>query len=298
MEAVSVVIPVHNGAAYVADAIDSVLAQTLPPIECLVVDDGSTDATPEIVRGFGSDVRYVVRDQGGQSKARNYGSAIASGELIGFLDHDDIWLPTKLERQVEALRSQPDATLALSAVELVDAQGKTLALKRSNGRLTPESMINGMLMFDGTDTLALNSNALVRRDWLVAGGGYDPVLSISGDWDILRRTLLDGGVAYVDEPLVRYRMHGSNLHRNIAVMERDMRYAFAKAFGDPRMPAATRSVRHRAYGRLFRMLAGSYRATGSPGPMLRTLAIAVRHDPTIAFELLGRVGTRTGSRDS
>jgi glycosyltransferase involved in cell wall biosynthesis len=295
MAEVSVVIPVHNGAAYVSDAISSVLAQTRPPVECIVVDDGSNDATPEIVKGFGDDVTYLRRDQGGQSKARNYGSIVAGGELIAFLDHDDVWLPTKLERQVEALSHQSDATLALCAVELIDALGTSLALKRLYGRPTPENMINGMLMFDGTDTLALNSNALVRRDWLVACGGYDPVLSISGDWDILRRTLLDGGVAYVDEPLVRYRMHGSNLHRNIAVMERDMRYAFAKAFGDPRLPAATHARRHRAYGRLFRMLAGSYRATGSPRAMLRTLAMAFRHDPTIALELISRLRVRPGS---
>ena len=100
---VSAVIPVHNGAAYVAEAVQSILSQTRPPIECVVVDDGSTDETAEVVRRFGNEVAYVRQDRAGVSSARNRGAALARGALVAFLDHDDVWLPTKLERQVEAL---------------------------------------------------------------------------------------------------------------------------------------------------------------------------------------------------
>src|SRR5947209_2263946 len=103
MTSTSAVIPVRNGAEYIADAIRSVLDQTAPPLECLVIDDGSTDATPEIVRSFGTRVAYVCQSHAGVSAARNHGARRARGELVAFLDHDDVWLPTKLERQVEAL---------------------------------------------------------------------------------------------------------------------------------------------------------------------------------------------------
>src|SRR2546421_634745 len=130
MTAVSAVIPVYNGERYVGEAIRSVLDQTQPSLECLVVDDGSTDATPDVVSGFGAAVTHVRTQRGGVSKARNHGIRIARGELVAFLDHDDVWLPAKLERQVEALRAQPGAMMALGAMEVFDARGATLAVQR------------------------------------------------------------------------------------------------------------------------------------------------------------------------
>src|SRR5439155_617666 len=91
--AVSAVIPVHNGADYVAEAVRSTLNQTRAPIECLVIDDGSNDATAEVVREFGDDVAYIRSERQGVSAARNRGARLARGGLIGFLDHDDVWLP-------------------------------------------------------------------------------------------------------------------------------------------------------------------------------------------------------------
>jgi glycosyltransferase involved in cell wall biosynthesis len=285
MTAVSAVIPVHNGAAYVAEAIGSVLSQTHPPSECLVIDDGSTDATPEVVARFGNDVRYVRLDRGGQSRARNQGTQLANGELVAFLDHDDMWLPRKLERQLEEFRLRPDAKMMLCAMEMVDASGRQLG----HIRLAPrEDLLTGMLTFDGTETPSCNSTGVMRRDWLLDNGGYDPMLGLSGDWDLLLRAVLEEGVAYVDEPLVRYRLHGSNLHRNVVVMERDMLYAFAKAFANPRLCAATQVRRNRAYGCLFRMLAGSYREIGDRSAMIRALALSIRHDPLAVWELARR----------
>ncbi len=274
MTTVSAVIPVYNGARYVGQAISSVLAQTRPPVECLVIDDGSTDATAEVVGGFSDEVTYVRVDRGGVSRARNHGVQHARGELVAFLDHDDVWLPTKLERQVEALRARPDASMALGAMEVFDERKTTLAVQRLS-ESPPEIAVTRMVMFDGLAIPGVNSNALVRRDWLMADGGYDPSLSTCADWDLLYRSLLHGGVAYVDEPLVRYRVHDSNMSHDIASIERDMVYAFAKVFADPRLPAAVHSQRRRAYGRMYRMLAGSYRDVGERKAMLRSVGRAL-----------------------
>lgn len=283
---VSAVIPVYNGETYVGEAIRSVLTQTHTPVECVVIDDGSTDATEEVVRGFIPQVTYARFERGGGAKARNRGIQLARGELVAFLDHDDVWLPTKLERQLEALRNNPETPMALCAVEVVDANDAKLRTIRLRAR---GDLITGMLMFDGTETVSCNSTGVMRREWLLENGGYDPVFTASEDWDLLRRTVMESDVAYVDEPLVRYRVHGSNLHWDVATIERNMRYAFAKALADPRMPPSVRAKRRRAYGRLYRMLAGSYRDIGNNKAMLRCLSRAIGHDPTVSVELLARL---------
>jgi glycosyltransferase involved in cell wall biosynthesis len=281
---VSAVVPVHNGAAYVADAIRSVLSQTRPPIECLVIDDGSTDGTGEIVRRFGREVSYVRLDHSGVSRARNHGAALARGALVAFLDHDDVWLPSKLERQVHALAAS-GAMIALCAVDVVDERG---TVRRTMRLRTREDLITGMLMFDGTETVSCSSAGLMRRERLLEIGGFDPALSVSADWDLLFRLVLAADIAYVDEPLVRYRVHGANMSNDIAAMERDMTHAFAKAFADPDLPKVLRDRRRHAYARLYRMLAGSYAYHHRRAAAVRTLAIALRYDPWIGRGLIRR----------
>jgi len=108
---VSVVIAVHNGERYLAEAIRSVLDQTLPPAELLIVDDGSSDGTPQVCADFGSELRYLHLAHGGVAAALNAGIAIASSEWLSFLDADDLWSKDKLKRQFEALEEQPDADM-------------------------------------------------------------------------------------------------------------------------------------------------------------------------------------------
>jgi glycosyltransferase involved in cell wall biosynthesis len=278
---VSAVIPVHNGQDFVAEAIGSVLAQTHPALECIVIDDGSTDGTAEVVHVFDDPVTYVYQEQAGVSSARNRGAQLARGELVAFLDHDDVWLPEKLERQVIAIDAQ-DATLALCAMNVVDRAKTVLGTKRLRPRT---ELLTGMLTFDGTETVSSSSTGLVRRNAFLALGGFDPHLSQSADWDLLFRVLLEGSIAYVDEPLVLYRMHDSNMSRRIGLMERDMTYAFAKAFRDPKLPPALRRRRRFAYSRLFRMLAGSYRDSGEWSNALRTASLAIGYDPRILGEI-------------
>jgi glycosyltransferase involved in cell wall biosynthesis len=279
---VSAVIPVHNGQAYVAEAIESVLAQSHRAIECLVIDDGSSDGTRDAVAPFGEAVTYVRQAQSGVSSARNRGTQLAHGELVAFLDHDDIWLPDKLARQTESLRTGR-STMVLCAIEKVDASGAPLGTKRLRAR---SDLVTGMILFDGTVTVSCSSTGLVRRRELLAMGGFDPALSMSADWDLLLRVLLEARLDYVDEPLVLYRVHDANMSRRIDALERDMNHAFAKAFAHPSLPAALRRNRRLAYSRLYRMLSGSYRDNGEQMHALRTLAIALRNRPGLAFELI------------
>jgi len=114
---VSVIIPVFNCEAYLAEAIDSVLSQTWPPGEIIVVDDGSTDGSRDVARGYSDQIRYVYQENQGIGAARNRGVDLAGGDLLAFLDADDMWLPNKLVVQMAAFESEPDLDMVLGQVE-------------------------------------------------------------------------------------------------------------------------------------------------------------------------------------
>jgi glycosyltransferase involved in cell wall biosynthesis len=272
---VSAVIPVYNGEQYVAEAITSVLEQTLPVLECIVVDDGSTDDTAAVVQALGAGVTYIWQENAGVSIARNRGAALATSDLVAFLDHDDAWLPDKIERQLDAM-TDTQVTMTICATLQVDARGEILGEHRMR---VVQDLVVGMLTFDGTEVPSCSSTGLIRRLDFQRLGGFDPRLGTSADWDLLLNVALRGKLRYVDEPLVRYRVHGSNMSRNVSSTERDMRYAFKKAFADPALPVAARRIRRRAYARLFRMLAGSYRDNGEILAMARTALAWLICDP-------------------
>jgi teichuronic acid biosynthesis glycosyltransferase TuaG len=281
MTSVSAVIPVHDGQDFVAEAVHSALSQTTPVAECIVVDDGSTDDTHAVLSSFGGDITVIHQPQSGVSRARNRGAEAARGELVAFLDHDDAWDGAKTERQLEALAA--DTTMVVCALQVVDAYGTEGEVKR----LGPlDQLVEGMLMFDGTPTLSCSSSGLVRRNALLTMGGFDVALSMSADWDLLLRVLLRRGLAYVDEPLVRYRLHGSNMSRRVDLMERDMIHAYAKVFAGGWLDPALQVRRREAYARLYRMLAGSYRDAGDRRRAVQAGLKALRQDPGLLRDLL------------
>ena len=114
---VSVIIPVYNCDRYLAEAIESVLAQTYQPLEIIVVDDGSTDDSAAVAKRFGSLVRYYYQAQSGAAAARNYGLEVAQGSFLAFLDADDFWVKDKLTRQMQVLESEPDVEMVFGHVQ-------------------------------------------------------------------------------------------------------------------------------------------------------------------------------------
>jgi glycosyltransferase involved in cell wall biosynthesis len=114
---VTVVIPAHNSRLYIAPALDSILVQKYRPIEILVVDDGSTDSTAQMVRGYAPEVRVIEQEQRGHPAARNAGIRAASGEFLGFLDHDDLWSPDKLELQIAGFERNPELDLVFGHIQ-------------------------------------------------------------------------------------------------------------------------------------------------------------------------------------
>lgn len=114
---VSVIVPVRNGARYLGETINSILAQTVPPLEVLIMDDDSVDETASIAKSFGSKVHHILLEQGGAAAARNRGVHAAKGNYLSFLDADDLWLPEKTQRQLEHLAGHSSSHVAFCHME-------------------------------------------------------------------------------------------------------------------------------------------------------------------------------------
>ncbi|HTP29385.1 MAG TPA: glycosyltransferase family A protein, partial [Anaeromyxobacteraceae bacterium] len=128
---VSVVIPAYNAEAYVAAAVDSVLAQSFRDFELIAVDDGSSDSTGARLRAYRDSLRYIRQPNGGVSRARNRGVEESQGRWVAFLDADDVWLPGKLGKQMGALRDRSDCRACYTAVTVADAMLRPMAVERS-----------------------------------------------------------------------------------------------------------------------------------------------------------------------
>ncbi len=275
---VSVVIPAYNAARFLAAALEGALTQTLRDHEVIVVDDGSRDDTAAVVAGFGAAVRIHRQENRGVSAARNAGIGLARGEYVAFLDADDVWLPTKLERQVAALRGDPGVGTVGCGYYLTDEHlavtGEVLPLPVGLGEL---------LLLKGNGGL-FGSSLIAGRKQLEVMGGFDERLSTSADYDLAVRIGRHWRIAVLSEPLIYYRQHGGNMHRGNRVTESDMRLVLGKAFACKLPPECAR-LRRRAYANLYRMLAGSYWHAGQQFAALRCGLQSLASHPGSAIEL-------------
>ncbi len=207
---VSVITATFNMGGYVSEAVESVLAQDYPHVQSIIVDDGSTDDTQKVLERFHGDSRVSVIHQtnAGQTVAKNRGIAAARGQLIGFCDADDRWLPHKLRRQVPEMMARPDVGVVYSDRYVIDAEGNRVPSdgpERHSGRVTAKLLVENFLPFP---------TVLVRRDTLEKAGGFDEDLSMSIDCDLWLRISLSSEFLYIPEPLVEYRVWGGQMsHR-------------------------------------------------------------------------------------
>ncbi len=194
---VGVVIPAHDAATTLAAAVRSVLAQSVPVAEIVVVDDGSSDGTAAVARSFGSRVTVVQQPCAGPSRARNAGIARIASPWVAFLDADDEWAPDKLERQLRVVREDPGVLLVASEWQRDDAGADPV--HAGAGPVSPVPL-SQLVLLNRFQT----STVLVRRDALCRAGGFDPRLDGAEDWDLWVRLAHLGRIVKVDLPLVRY----------------------------------------------------------------------------------------------
>lgn len=204
---VTAVIPVYNGAAEIRRSIESVLGQTRPVDELIVVDDGSKDATAEIVRSYGSRVRLLTQANAGVAAARNHGAREARSEWIALLDHDDEWLPRKIEIQMAALERRPEAKISYTGFWMHALGGVVERRHLPAAKLWPEARVRNPFP---------PSVAMVRRAELLASGGFTERLRGASceDWEFFVRFLSAHPPLEVPEPLTNYYEMAASNSRN------------------------------------------------------------------------------------
>jgi len=284
--AVSVVIPTYNRAAILGATVESVLAQTQPAVEIVVVDDGSTDATPAVARRWGERVTYLRQANQGVEAARELGLARSHGRYVNFLDDDDVMLPTKLARQVALLERDPGLGVVHCRYHYVDAGGRHLETvgRQPEGDVL-EPLVWGCFPWSG--------GPLVRRACLEAST-RDRHRDWHGDWGMWLRTALAGWRwACVQEPLGWYRMApGSMTDGKVANCERLVLHILGEVFARPSLPAAIRAERDAVHAAWYFWLACRYYVNGFAADgarcLGRTLALApaLRGDPAPLLELI------------
>lgn len=284
---VSVVVPTYNGADFLAAALTSVLAQTYTSVECIVIDDGSTDDTPSIIESFGPRLRSLRQTNQGFARTRNHGAALARGELLSFLDDDDWWEKTKLERQVSLLARRPELALVYTAVEVVDGDDRPLGTIAAPA---PEQALRNTLLMQWPH-LALEQGALIRRDAFLALGGFDEQLSTSIGCDLACRLALTYPVGGIDEPLAAYRQHANQMHHDLSRLEHDMQVVYAKVLAlEPRCRPLVRRARYNLHVCLARWYWRQSRRRAAAG---RHAARAVVACPAHAAAAVSRRGKTT-----
>jgi glycosyltransferase involved in cell wall biosynthesis len=220
MPAVSVIIPAYNAEAFLARAIRSVEAQSFGDFEIVVIDDGSTDGTAEVARGFSS-VRYVLGSHGGEAAARNRGLEEATGELVAFVDADDEWLPEKLARQLEFMEGlRSSFSYTDSYVVHGGRRRRYSALARPH-----HGEILAPLIDDWLDQAFITNNTVVASRALLQGvGGFESGLPTASNADYglwLKLALRGTRFDYLNEPLALYhRGHSSDSSDSVAMVER------------------------------------------------------------------------------
>jgi glycosyltransferase involved in cell wall biosynthesis len=238
MPRVSIVVPAYNGDRFIAAALDSVLHQTYPDYEIIVVNDGSTDTTALVLRAYGDRIHYVEQENGGVAAARNRGLALAQGELIAFLDQDDLLLPDKLALQVGCFDAYPDLGIVHSGWRLVNAQGVPLAdiePWHEVPNLDAAAWIRRMPV--------LFSAMLFRQDWLQRVQGLTPQFRQVSDVDLVQRLVVAGCRSmWLRQITTLYRQHDRNDSLNTQVQAEECWTVLEQFFARSDLPPTLRQV--------------------------------------------------------
>lgn len=205
---VSVIIPTYNRGNFVTEAIDSVMAQTFRDYEVIVIDDGSTDNTKDLLLRYGERLRYIHQPNSGVGAARNAGIRCASGEWLAFLDSDDIWLPDYLSCQMDRAKQDPRICIHMTNSIRIEADGAKIDTFQDFG-FTPRKTFrnDSCLVVERPLTFILQRHppylqtTMFRREAFIGAGMFNEKVTISEDLEAITRMCLDGPLGLCDRPL-------------------------------------------------------------------------------------------------
>jgi glycosyltransferase involved in cell wall biosynthesis len=286
---VSVVIPTYNRARLVGEAVRSVLAQEFRDLELVVVDDGSTDATPDVLRSF-ADPRLAIVEQPNQGIAAAWAAGLrrASAEYAIRLDSDDRFLPHCLARLMVVAEGAPDAVLVYGRARAMREDGTPLAQLCGSPAPFPDRTFASTLYGD----FVAPSAALVRRQVVEELGGPDSGLGASEDWDLWVRLARRGRFVFLNEVLSEFRVHAERFTAprgpNVAAVAASRLRVLDKAFAAPDLPADVRAMRALCYRNAQVDIALRWVQANAPGRAGRAVAAALRTGVN-PFDTLTRV---------
>jgi len=301
MPKVSVVIPTYNYGHFLGEAIQSVLDQTFADFELIIVDDGSTDNTKEVVSSFQDKrVKYIYQKNRGLAASRNTGIKASCGEYIAFLDSDDKWLPENLEVMVNRLDSRPDIALVCSDVNVYDdATGAILGRhwhnRRSDSWVNPKKAARQALQYLLKRGCFITPIAMVvRRTVFAEVGHYDESVRTHEDWDMIVRIVMRFPIETIDVPLALNRKHGISLQSNREQMYREAIIVLNKTLNRNSLSANDQALLRRRVARTHFRYGRDLLVNGDITAGREKLLTAVRTNPWsvrpylyLALSLLG-----------
>ncbi|MGF1491708.1 MAG: glycosyltransferase family 2 protein [Microcoleaceae cyanobacterium] len=226
---ISVVMPAYNSEKYIDKAIESILNQTYPDFELVVVDDGSTDRTAEIIKSYirkDPRVRLVAGAHQGVSEARNKGVEASRYDWIAVMDSDDIALPTRLDKQLNAARNNPNVIAWGTYIHHINSEGKILSLNS----LGPLNEAEFYRAYNAGCPINLHHPTVIyRKEIFIKVGGYDTKYKAAHDFELLDRMGVYGPLLAIPEPLLLYRLHSQSISMNRFFLQKDViRYVVAR----------------------------------------------------------------------
>lgn len=247
MPRVSVIIPTYNRAHLIQRALDSLLQQTFQDFEILIIDDGSSDHTRAALAPYAGRIRYVYQQNAGVSAARNHGIRLAQGELLAFLDSDDLVLPDKLAFQVAYLDQHPEIDIVYGGWQILDEDEGT---PRTEIRPAQSVDVLEKLLWDGY-YFPIHA-ALMRRSCIERAGMFDETIAAFEDPDFWLRMALAGcKFGCTPEPVCLYIMTRGSLGKNIPKLEQSLPVVLEKAFNYPALPARLAALKDSIYVRRY-----------------------------------------------
>lgn len=214
MPEISIIVPTYNYAHFIVDCLESIFSQTYKDFEVIVVDDGSTDDTAQVLEKYKGRIRYIHQENRGLPAARNTGIRAAQGEYLAFLDSDDLWLPNKLDEQIRVLRNDADMGIIFSDASAFNERG---VMRESI--LKEENICTGFCfqrLFMGN--YLVMPTVMIRKRCLEKSGLFDESLTAVEDYDLWLRISLYYKIGFVSKILAQYRVHPSNMSKDFYLL--------------------------------------------------------------------------------
>ncbi|MEG4066838.1 glycosyltransferase [Microcoleus sp. Pol11C2] len=272
---ISVIIPAYNGDRYIVQAVESALSQTFTNLEIIVVDDGSTDRTQQVLQPYFDRIRYIYQENQGVGVARNRACQLAQGEFLAFLDADDYFLPSKLEKQIACFAADPALDMVQTGWLLVDETGREISAVKP-WQQAPELDLGSFIIYKCVRPSAM----MLRRKCWEDLGGFASHFPLAEDLDFALRLTLKGYKAvWLEQILTCYRQHNSNIMSSGLPLMKNTEILMKEFFNRADLPESIRQLKNQEHYLSFKWLAWRMYRDGHIAEMAQCLEKSLHYTP-------------------